>query len=98
MINQEVDQLLRPDAERERLFRLLESIEHGAAGSSFADWWAYKFEVYDAIPQNTSIMDERGVSVSVAAPMIASNFHPFDAIASSRRNRREPQCGTVESP
>lgn len=38
---------------------------HGAAGSTFADWWAYKFEVYDAIPQNTSIMDERGVSVSV---------------------------------
>jgi imidazolonepropionase-like amidohydrolase len=38
---------------------------HGAAASSFADWWAYKFEVYDAIPQNTTIMDERGISVSV---------------------------------
>jgi imidazolonepropionase-like amidohydrolase len=42
-----------------------EMARHGAAGSSFSDWWAYKFEVYDAIPQNTTIMDERGVSVSV---------------------------------
>ena len=38
---------------------------HGAAASTFSDWWAYKFEVYDAIPQNTTIMDERGLSVSV---------------------------------
>jgi imidazolonepropionase-like amidohydrolase len=42
-----------------------EMAEHGAAGSSFSDWWAYKLEVYDAIPHNTTIMDERGVSVSV---------------------------------
>jgi len=42
-----------------------EMARHGAAGSTFSDWWAYKFEVYDAIPQNTTIMDERGISVSV---------------------------------
>jgi imidazolonepropionase-like amidohydrolase len=42
-----------------------EMARHGAAGSSFADWWAYKFEVYDAIPYNTTIMHDRGVSVSV---------------------------------
>ena len=23
--------------------------EHGAGGSTFSDWWAYKFEVNDAI-------------------------------------------------
>lgn len=39
--------------------------EHGAAASSFADWWAYKFEVYDAIPHNTTILDDRGVLTSV---------------------------------
>lgn len=38
---------------------------HGAGGSSFADWWAYKFEVYDAIPQNPCLMHERGVITSV---------------------------------
>ncbi|HWX19095.1 MAG TPA: amidohydrolase family protein [Candidatus Binatia bacterium] len=37
---------------------------HGAGGSTFSDWWAYKFEVYDAIPYNGSLMRERGVVVS----------------------------------
>lgn len=35
--------------------------EHGAAGSTFSDWWAYKFEVNDAIPYNGAIMHEQGV-------------------------------------
>lgn len=37
---------------------------HGAGGSCFSDWWAYKFEVYDAIPYAGSLMRERGVVVS----------------------------------
>jgi imidazolonepropionase-like amidohydrolase len=36
----------------------------GVTGSTFADWWAYKFEVYDAIPYNGSLMRERGMIVS----------------------------------
>jgi imidazolonepropionase-like amidohydrolase len=42
-----------------------EMAKHGAAASTFADWWAYKVEVEDAIPQNPAIMAERGVLVSV---------------------------------
>lgn len=38
--------------------------EHGAMASSFSDWWAYKFEVYDAIPDNGAIMHEQGLIVS----------------------------------
>ncbi|MBK9247280.1 MAG: amidohydrolase family protein [Ignavibacteria bacterium] len=38
---------------------------HGSGGSSFADWWDYKFEVYDAIPQNPAIMHEQGVTVAI---------------------------------
>jgi len=38
--------------------------EHGAMASAFADWWAYKFEVYDAIPYNGIIMHNAGVVVS----------------------------------
>ena len=34
--------------------------EHGA-GSSFSDWWAYKFEVKDAIPYNGALLWENGV-------------------------------------
>jgi len=41
-----------------------EIASHGAGASSFSDWWAYKFEVYDAIPYNGSLLHERGVSVS----------------------------------
>lgn len=34
---------------------------HGVGGSSFSDWWAYKFEVYDAIPYNGALMHQEGV-------------------------------------
>lgn len=34
---------------------------HGAGASSFSDWWAYKFEVNDAIPYNGAILHEMGV-------------------------------------
>ena len=38
--------------------------KHGAGGSSFSDWWAYKIEVYDAIPFNGALMHQAGVVVS----------------------------------
>ncbi len=38
--------------------------KHGAMGSAFADWWAYKFEVYDAIPYAGALMHDAGVVVS----------------------------------
>ncbi len=37
---------------------------HGAMASAFSDWWAYKFEVYDAIPYNGAIMHDVGIVVS----------------------------------
>lgn len=39
--------------------------QHGAAGSSFADWWAYKFEVKDAIPYNAALMQRVGVVTAI---------------------------------
>lgn len=38
--------------------------KHGVGGSSFADWWAYKYEVYEAIPYNGALMNEQGVTVA----------------------------------
>ncbi len=38
--------------------------EHGVGASTFSDWWAYKFEVWDAIPQNGPIMHDQGVVVA----------------------------------
>ncbi|NIN11546.1 MAG: amidohydrolase family protein [Gemmatimonadales bacterium] len=42
-----------------------EMAAHGAAGSTFSDWWMYKLEAYDAIPYNPSIMHQHGVKTSL---------------------------------
>ena len=39
--------------------------EHGVGGSTFSDWWAYKYEVKDAIPYNAAIMARAGVTVAI---------------------------------
>lgn len=39
--------------------------QHGAGGSTFSDWWAYKFEVNDAIPYNAAIMHQQGITVAI---------------------------------
>ena len=40
-------------------------VQHGVGGSTFSDWWAYKFEVNDAIPYNAAIMHDQGVVVAI---------------------------------
>jgi imidazolonepropionase-like amidohydrolase len=39
--------------------------EHGVGGSTFSDWWAYKYEVNDAIPYNAAIMQSQGITVAI---------------------------------
>ena len=39
--------------------------EHGAGASTFSDWWAYKYEVMDAIPYNAKVLDEMGITVAI---------------------------------
>jgi imidazolonepropionase-like amidohydrolase len=38
---------------------------HGASASTFSDWWAYKMEVQDAIPQNAYLMQQVGLNVAI---------------------------------
>ncbi len=38
---------------------------HGVGGSTFADWWAYKYEVNDAIPFNAAIMHSVGITTAI---------------------------------
>ncbi|MGI9532040.1 amidohydrolase family protein [Lutimonas sp.] len=38
---------------------------HGVGGSTFSDWWAYKYEVNDAIPYNAAIMHSQGVVTAI---------------------------------
>jgi len=39
--------------------------KHGVGGGTFSDWWAYKYEVNDAIPYNAAIMQSQGVTVAI---------------------------------
>ncbi|MCC6461543.1 MAG: amidohydrolase family protein [Saprospiraceae bacterium] len=39
--------------------------KHGVGGSTFSDWWDYKFEVYEAIPYNAAMMQKQGVTVAI---------------------------------
>jgi len=52
--------------------------KHGVGGSTFSDWWAYKFEVNDAIPHNGAIMHNAGITVA---------FNSDDAEMSRRLNQ-----------
>ncbi|MAE27582.1 MAG: hypothetical protein CMJ87_01190 [Planctomycetes bacterium] len=42
-----------------------EMAEAGVGGSTFGDWWSYKIEAFDAIPQNAALMEEAGVLSSL---------------------------------
>jgi imidazolonepropionase-like amidohydrolase len=42
-----------------------EIAKHGAGASTFADFWGYKMEAFDAIPYNAAIMAAHGVNVSL---------------------------------
>lgn len=42
-----------------------ELARHGASAATFSDWWAYKFEVNDAIPYNAAILHEQGVNTCI---------------------------------
>ncbi|MFN8154815.1 MAG: amidohydrolase family protein [Bacteroidia bacterium] len=35
--------------------------KHGVGGSTFSDWWAYKYEVIDAIPYNGALLYKNGI-------------------------------------
>ncbi len=42
-----------------------EIAQAGTTGSTFADWWGYKVEAFDAIPYNAWMMNSQGVLTSV---------------------------------
>jgi len=52
--------------------------QHGVAASSFSDWWAYKYEVQDAIPHNGAILSSMGV---------VTGFNSDDAEMARRLNQ-----------
>ncbi len=39
--------------------------QHGAGASTFSDWWAYKYEVIEAIPFNAALLAQMGVVTAI---------------------------------
>lgn len=39
--------------------------ENGVFASTFSDWWAYKYEVIDAIPYNAAILSKMGIVTAI---------------------------------
>ncbi len=42
-----------------------EIVKHGASCSTFADWWAYKVEAFDAVPHNAALLHEAGANTVI---------------------------------
>ena len=68
-----------------------EIAEHGAGPSTFSDWYGYKLEAYDAIPQNAALLDEAGAVSTVnsdSAELIRHLYH--EAAKSIRHANLDP--------
>jgi imidazolonepropionase-like amidohydrolase len=52
-----------------------EIAKRGIGASTFSDWWAYKFEAYDAIPYNAALMTRHGVLVSINSDSAEEAHH-----------------------
>ena len=46
----------------------------GDGATTFADWWSYKMEAYDAIPYNAAILQKKGVLTSLNSDDITTDL------------------------
>lgn len=57
----------------------------GAGASIFADWWAYKFEVYYSTSYNAAILTRNGVVTSINSDSGELNRHLYHEAAKSQK-------------
>lgn len=62
-----------------------ELAEYGAMASVFADWWAYKFEVYYSTAYNAAILMENGVITSINSDSGELIRHLYHEAAKSQK-------------
>ena len=62
-----------------------ELAEYGAMASVFADWWAYKFEVYYSTAYNAAILTENGVVTSINSDSGELIRHLYHEAAKTQR-------------
>jgi imidazolonepropionase-like amidohydrolase len=58
---------------------------HGASASVFADWWAYKFEVYYSTAYNAAILTRNGVVTSINSDSDELIRHLYHEAAKTQR-------------
>lgn len=62
-----------------------EIVRHGCGASTFSDWWAYKIEAYEAVPQNAGMMIKGGVCATINSDSAEVIRHlPLEAAKSVR--------------
>ncbi|MCP4250600.1 MAG: amidohydrolase family protein [bacterium] len=49
-----------------------EIARHGCGASTFANFWAYKIEAYNAVPYNVALMNDHGVCTSVNSDSVST--------------------------
>ena len=57
----------------------------GAMASVFADWWAYKFEVYYSTAYNAAILTKNGVTTSINSDSNELNRHLYHEAAKTQK-------------
>jgi imidazolonepropionase-like amidohydrolase len=62
-----------------------ELANYGAGASIFADWWAYKFEVYYSTAYNAAILTKNGVLTSINSDSAELNRHLYHEAAKSQK-------------
>ena len=62
-----------------------ELAQFGAAASVFADWWAYKFEVYYSTAYNAAILTRNGVVTSINSDSSELNRHLYHEAGKSQK-------------
>jgi imidazolonepropionase-like amidohydrolase len=66
---------------------------HGASCSTFADWWAYKVEAFDATPWNAALLSEAGANVCLKSDDAELMRHLYqDAAKMIRYGNVAPQA------
>jgi len=68
----------------------------GAATSTFADWWSYKVEAYDAVPNNAALLARAGVSSSINSDSADLVRHLFAEAAKSVRYAGMDPVGALQ--
>ena len=69
---------------------------HGASVSSFADWWAYKVEAFDAIPFNAALLTEAGASVCIKSDDEELVRHLYQEAAKMVKYGAVPEAKALE--